>query len=127
MIIDHEVHEPTDGAVIEVILERVEPNYEIILRTYDADLSPERMNVRQVGRYRSVIEFPGHVLNAGTYAIRAWIFKKGGEDVHDAPKASIEFSLYDSGTVESYGIGHQGKQRFGILAFPLKWDTSALF
>ena len=44
----------------------------------------------------------------------------------EVKQGEIEFYLYDSGTIASFGIGHGGKQRLGLLAFPLEWATKLL-
>ena len=125
---EYQVNTPIKGATIELILETETPFHIFLIRTYDTDLNPERINTREAGVYTATIEFPALLLNAGHYQIRSWIWKPlGGQSDGDSvvydQVGTLKFSLHDSGTFASYGIGHQGGQRMGILGIPLNWEV----
>ncbi len=123
---EYEVRGDGDDAVLEVILEASHMMGQTILfQSRETDLQADKLSRRGSGRYRACVSIPGQLLNAGTYRIRPWIWKKVNDpDVHDEWKMGMTFRLHDHGTFASMGEG--GRQRPGILALPLEWKTQTL-
>jgi lipopolysaccharide transport system ATP-binding protein len=124
IIIEYEVRQPTEKASIEIVLETILPKHTYILFSLDTDSNPERRNLRQRGRYISTITFPQLILNAGTYQIRAWIWKTEARETHDQANTALQFHLYDSGTEKAIALA--GRKDNGVLGIPLRWDTKML-
>lgn len=117
----YRLNKPIEGSTIQMVIETENPFHIYLLNSYDTDLNPERIHLRERGTYSAKIEWPAMVLNAGHYQIRAWIWRPLGGDIYDEI-GKLKFTLHDSGTFAAYGIGLEGKQRPGILGFPLKWE-----
>ncbi len=66
--IEYIVRQPTQGAVVSVIIHA--PDYTPIISTEDVDTSPERLEHRAPGTYRTSVTIPGDWLAAGTYLLR---------------------------------------------------------
>ncbi|MBT5758779.1 MAG: ABC transporter ATP-binding protein [Candidatus Marinimicrobia bacterium] len=90
-----------------------------ICHSRDTDSISENNFTRKIGKYKTKITFPGGLLNAGHYKLRVAAAEFNGESYdHLTP---FSFELLDLGTFAS---GSQyGRQRPGILAPLLKWDT----
>lgn len=114
--IEYIVRENVIGAHVGVMLDKLDGTP--ICHTGDVDTSPDNTINRTPGLYRTSVEFPGNILNAGTYQIRIGIGNYTGER-YDYCNAFI-FHLHDYGTFASVGYG---RQRPGILAIPLSWKT----
>jgi len=102
---------------VSIMIDKIDRS--AICHTRDTDLKPNELVTRKKGRYSSIIEFPGGLLNAGHYKIRVEIAQINGVSFdHLSP---LSFHLIDLG---SFASGSQyGRQRPGILAPLLKWDT----
>ena len=92
-----------------------------ICHTADIDNAQGYKIDRDVGSYKSTVEFPGGLLNAGNYLIRVAISKKGLKAMDY--KEPFNFSLLDFGTFASVN-GKNGGQRVGIIAPNLFWECS---
>jgi hypothetical protein len=90
-----------------------------ICHSRDTDSISENEIHRAIGNYNTQITFPGGLLNAGHYKLRVAAAGFNGESYdHLSP---FTFQLLDIGTFAS---GSQyGRQRPGILAPLLKWET----
>mgnify|MGYP004410312551 FL=1 len=90
-----------------------------ICHSRDTDSISKNYFHREIGNYKTNITFPGGLLNAGSYKLRVEVAQFNGDSYdHLNP---FSFELLDLGTFAS---GSQyGRQRPGILAPLLKWDT----
>jgi lipopolysaccharide transport system ATP-binding protein len=120
--IEFEVREYIEEAELELILETLQ-GINVCLSA-DTDLAQGEVIQRSPGRYFATIEFPGQLLNAGTYRIRVWIRRHCSHDVYDKPAEGLAFHIHDYGSFASLGMG--GRQRPGLLAIPLKWTTEEI-
>lgn len=118
--IDYEVRKRTEGAHLGIMLDRIDGTP--VCYATDVDIAPEGIIDRKPGSYRSVVTFPGGILNAGVYQIRLGLARYGG-DVYDYCEPFV-FQLDDHGTFAA--MGAQGQQRLGILALPLDWRTNEI-
>lgn len=121
IMIEYEVRKHTESASVEFILETLD-GLNVCVST-DLDVAGAERIQRSPGRYLATVEFPGYLLNAGTYRIRAWI-RNQAFDVYDEPGMPLVFHLEDHGTFAASSA--QGRQRRGLLAAPLKWDNKQL-
>jgi lipopolysaccharide transport system ATP-binding protein len=117
VFIEYEVRQSIEGAHLAVMLDRIDGTP--IIHSADIDGAPERIISRDAGRYRTVVEFPGGLFNAGTYQIRVGIGRYGGE-IYDYSDGFV-FHLHDNGSFATAGSG--GHQRPGLLAMPLQWNS----
>ena len=120
VVIEYEVRRHIVGAHVTTNLDKV--GEMLICGTQDIDMVPGGVIERQPGLYRSIVEFPGGLLNTGTYQIRIGIARYGDE-VYDICEASV-FHLYDYGSFAA--ASSRGQQRKGVLAIPLNWKTEKL-
>lgn len=118
VVINYDVRDRMEGAHLGLMLDRIDGTP--VCYAADIDSAPEGSIDRRPGSYCAKVEFPGGLLNAGVYQIRLGLARYGGE-VFDYCEPFI-FQLEDHGTFAAAGAG--GKQRQGILALPLKWDTT---
>lgn len=121
IMIEYEVRKHTETASVEFILETLD-GVNVCVST-DLDVAGAERIQRNPGRYLATVEFPGYLLNAGSYRIRAWI-RNQAFDVYDEPRMPLVFHLEDHGTFAASSA--QGRQRRGLLAAPLKWDNKQL-
>jgi len=120
ILIEYEVRQRTAGAHVGVMLDRLDGTP--VCHAGDIDQAPDGILDREPGFYRTIVEFPGGLLNASSYQIRIGIAKYGG-DIYDYCEG-ITFRLLDHGSFASMGAG--GQQRLGVLAIPLTWKTEKL-
>ncbi len=120
LVIEFTIRNKLDGALVGVMLDRADNT--AILHAADIDAAKNREIDRKPGIYRSIVKFPGGILNAAAYQIRLCIQKYGGT-VYDYFEG-LDITLIDTGTFASLGI--QGKQRPGAIAFLLDWDTKKI-
>ena len=92
-----------------------------ICHTADIDSARNFKIDRDVGSYKSSVEFPGGILNAGNYSLRISISKKNST-LFDYREA-FNFNLLDLGTFASVN-GKNGGQRLGVIAPSLLWQCS---
>jgi lipopolysaccharide transport system ATP-binding protein len=118
--IEYQVQAPVSGAHVALMLDRMDGTP--IWHAADVDSHLEGGCDREPGCYRTVIEFPGVLLNAGAYQIRLGVGHYGGV-VYDYREPFV-FQLHDHGTHAALGVG--GAQRPGVLAMPLDWQTERL-
>jgi len=118
--IDYEVRLRIEGAHLGIMLDRIDGTP--ICYAADIDTAPGGIIDRRPGMYRSTVTFPGGLLNAGVYQIRLGLAKYGGE-VYDHCEPFV-FQLNDHGTFAASGA--RGRQRQGVLAIPLQWNTTEI-
>ncbi len=121
LVTEYQIREEIVGAHIGLTIDRVDGLRVCFSR--DIDENPDDMTARKVGYYRSVVEFPGSLLNTGTYQITIGIGEHGKKpyDYHEA----FVFDLIEHGAftwLEGTGTG----KRPGIIALPLKWKTEEI-
>ena len=118
---EFEVRENISNAHIAVMLEKADGTP--IIHATDLDDNPNQSSlndsIRETGKYKVTVEFPGHLLNAGIYQIRAGLAQRAGE-IFDYVEP-FTFHLVDHGSFAAIGVN--GNQRPGILSFPLKWTV----
>jgi lipopolysaccharide transport system ATP-binding protein len=123
---DIDVREDEPGSYLALMLDTVDGMP--IWHSQDLDQTDRRIvRTRPAGTYRYSVRFPGGILNAGTYNLRAGIANSTAL-VHDTTNGLI-FDLVDTGTHAA--VGAQGQQRRGVLTMLLEWrqerlDTAAL-
>jgi lipopolysaccharide transport system ATP-binding protein len=114
------VRERIEGAHIGVMLDKADGLP--VCHPADNDTEPQKIIEREPGLYRTTVEFPGAILNAGAYRIRIGIATYSGT-IYDY-REPFDFGLVDPGTFAS--IGGTAGQRTGILALSLNWKTEEL-
>ena len=121
LVVEYQIREEIVGAHIGINIDRIDGIRVCFAR--DIDTSPDGMKRRKAGCYRSVVEFPGGLLNTGTYQISLGIGEHGKEpyDYHEA----FVFDLIEHGTF-TWLAGTMSQKRPGIIALPLKWKTEKL-
>ena len=120
VVVDYEVRMKIEGAHLGVMLDRIDGTP--IWYANDIDSLQGEVIERRPGTYRTTVQFPGNLLNAGVYQIRLGLAQYGGE-VFDYCEPFI-FQLDDHGTFAASGA--RGQQRGGVLAMPLEWKTEEL-
>ena len=125
VVIDYDIREDTRIASVEFALKKLDDT--LIHHTSDTDLAPDGIIQREQGSYTASVEFPGYLLNAGTYRIDAFTTWDGKTGC-DQPETNVVFHLRDYGTYASFAkcvVDSQGQRR-GVLAIPLEWDSKKL-
>jgi lipopolysaccharide transport system ATP-binding protein len=120
VLIEYEVREDIEGAHVGIMLDKVDGTP--VCHSADSDAPQHDLHRRSPGTYVSSALFPGGLLNSGTYQIRVGIGKYGGV-VYDHQEAFV-FNLHDFGSFAAAGQG--GRQRPGILAIPLEWESNKI-
>ncbi len=90
---------------------------ETLLSTGDADIYPERLNVRQPGDYRCQILIPPRILGQGNYTI-TWSAGIPFQENFDVEFHALSFYIVDQKTKRSDFIH---RERPGLLALDLDW------
>jgi len=117
--IDFEVRERVVAAHVAFMIDKADGTP--ICHSTDIDALGEVID-RSPGLYRARVEFPGGLLNAGTYQIRVGLARYGGT-IYDYHELCI-FQLIDSGSFAAFGAG--GGRRAGVRAVPMRWETRRL-
>jgi len=113
--IAYQVNQEIQDAYISVVLSKIDLQARIY-NTRDIHSAPQGFIKRKPGTYVSTVEFPGGVLNVGTY--RAGIsLHKTGMPSYDS-QASSPFTLVDSGYASDYRLPQSDR---GLLALAPKW------
>ena len=115
----YDVNKDIVGSLIGVMLDKFDKTP--ICHTADIDSAHNFKIDREVGSYKSSVEFPGGILNAGNYSLRISISKKSST-IFDY-KEAFNFNLLDLGTFASVN-GKNGGQRLGVIAPSLLWQCS---
>ncbi len=118
--VEYAVRRQVEAAHLGVMLDRADGTP--VCHAADIDVAPGGAIDRRPGLYRSTVEFPGGLLNAGAYQIRIGFGRYGGQR-YDYREPFL-FSLIDRGTFASLGAG--GRQRPGVLSLALGWATEPL-
>lgn len=117
--IDYQVNEPVGHLHAAFMLDRTDGTP--VCHSRDNDHDPDTLVSRSQGIYRSMVTFPGGLLNAGAYQVRLGLVADGQTaDYSDG----FLINLTDRGTFAVHGV--HGEQRRGLLAIPLKWETEEL-
>lgn len=93
-----------------------------VLGSGDADLDPDRLGPRPVGKYLSEVEIPASLLGEGAYFVDISLSVPFVE-VYDRHEAVLNFEVIDQ-TSKRRQWQHQ--RRPGILGLELPWDVKAL-
>jgi lipopolysaccharide transport system ATP-binding protein len=120
VLVDFEVREAISGAHLGVMIDTMDGTP--VSHSLDTDTNMGAPIHRPCGRYQSIVQFPGGLLNAGMYQIRVGAARLGGE-VYDY-REGLTFTLVDYGTFAAQGSN--GQQRRGVLAIPLSYHTVEL-
>lgn len=111
----YDVNRPTSGAHVFIRIHM--DDGETLLATGDADTAPERLGIRNPGRYFCEILIPPRILGAGRYSI-TWSAGIPFLENFDVEFHAIKFLLVDQ-------KGQRGnfihRERPGILALDLDW------
>ena len=113
--IEFEVREPTSGAYLGWVLYTLEDA--IVCGSQDHDTAPDRTTGRQPGLYVARVEFPGNILNSGTYRLGAYISAHTGA----VDRQDLTLEIIDG---QSFGR-KLGGQRNGVLLMPLSWQVES--
>jgi lipopolysaccharide transport system ATP-binding protein len=119
--LDIDVRDDEPGSYIALMLDSVDGTP--VWHSQDLDQTDRSSVVRRApGAYRFAVRFPGGLLNAGTYNLRAGIANSSAL-VHDTSDGLI-FDLVDTGTHAA--VGAHGQQRRGVLTILLEWKQECL-
>jgi lipopolysaccharide transport system ATP-binding protein len=114
--LEYEVAEPIPGAQLCLMLEK--PDGTPICHTRNVDGAAPDCEPLQPGRHAAEVRFPGGLLNAGSYIIRAAIDRWAGCEPIDQPDG-LAFELHDlDGGSVARTSGHR---RPGVLYLELPW------
>jgi len=118
----YQVNAPISGSIVSLLLEK--PDGGTVCQTRDIDSDPECRRRYEPGLYQATVRFPGNLLNAGTYALRAAIESTLlGRDAFDH-QPGLTFELLDP---EGATLLHtRGRQRPGVLFLNLPWMVEML-
>jgi lipopolysaccharide transport system ATP-binding protein len=117
--IKYQVREPINDACVSMTLS-TRDNSVRICNSRDTEMSTDGFIERQPGRYTSVVEFPGGILNNGAYYARVGLYSPRTSTIDS--RNSPAFELIDHGDLANYQTALPESKR-GMLAFPLKWST----
>ncbi len=116
--IEYVVRKPLRDAYANIVLS-TEDDTVRIMESRDIDVAADAIVERKPGLYRSIVEFPGGILNVGNYYARVGLHatQKIVADFGDSPP----FELMDVGDVGNYQTGKTASKR-GLMAMRLNWD-----
>jgi lipopolysaccharide transport system ATP-binding protein len=117
--IDYVIRKDITGAYIAVMLDKTDGT-RVIASSDQSEMKIESID-RSPGYYRTNVEYPGCVINSGSYQFRIGITRLGGK-VYDYQEP-IKFSLEDIG---SFSLINIQRPHTGVLAIPLTWQTIKL-
>jgi len=93
-----------------------EENNETLISLTDAELDRSRLETREAGDYVTYVRVPAHILNTGTYSLRAGL-SKGRQEIFDVVEG-LNFRIVDSvGIVMFIGFDRKGS----LLSLQLPW------
>jgi len=99
---------------IQIILD---DGLQTVISLSDPEFAQERLNTRQIGRYKAHVKIPKHILNTGRYRIRAGISSRF--TVYDVVE-NVTFEVVDNvGIVQFMGWDRKGS----LLGLQLPWDV----
>ena len=113
--LEFEVREPRSGAYFGWVLYSIDDT--IIGGSHDRDTNPQRTTGREAGFFVARVEFPGNILNSGTYRLGVYIYANTGS----VDRQDFTFELADG---QSFGR-KLGGQRRGVLLMPLVWEVGS--
>jgi lipopolysaccharide transport system ATP-binding protein len=93
-----------------------------VLGTGDTDCSPERLDRREPGIYRSKFHVPPSLLGEGLYSLTVSLGVPY-IDVYDRHENTISFEIFDSASQRGQ---YQHRRRPGILGLELPWTIEKL-
>jgi len=91
-----------------------------ICESFDTDMATEKSTAQEPGSYISTVEFPGGILNVGSYHIAVALARQSDRTIYDT-YYYISFRLEDYGTFVA-----TRRKPVGVLAMPLKWTKEAV-
>ena len=91
-----------------------------ICMSFDTDMATEKSTTQEPGSYISTVEFPGGILNVGSYHIAVALARQSDQTIYDT-YYYISFRLEDYGTFVA-----TRRKPVGVLAMPLKWTREAV-
>jgi lipopolysaccharide transport system ATP-binding protein len=116
--IEVDVRQRISGTHLALSLEK--PDGTAICHSTDLDSEPDKVVTWELGSYVATAEFPGALLNAGTYTIRVGIGLSRGATVQTIDsQTGMSFQLYDPGTFGAMNV--DGYQREGLLLLQVPW------
>jgi lipopolysaccharide transport system ATP-binding protein len=118
--ITYQVHEQMNDTYVSAVMSRIDIQTRIY-NTRDIHAAPKGFVERGPGTYVSTVEFPGGILNVGTYRVGIGLHKSG-MPAFDS-QGSPSFSLIDSGYASDYRLRPAKR---GLLALTPKWTTEIL-
>ena len=123
MAIEFDVRQQISGAHLTLHLEK--PDGTRVCYSYDWDSKPDKVVTWQPGNYVATVEFPGGLLNAGTYTIGVGIQLSRGATVRQIDdQTAMSFQLYDPGTLGTMSVN--GYQHEGLLLLRLPWKIQRI-
>jgi lipopolysaccharide transport system ATP-binding protein len=117
VLLEFEVNKPLTGTSVGIAIFLIDGT--CAFATADFDSHPELLQLREPGRYSSVVRIPGQWLNVGRYSASVYLANSSSGIIYDSVD-SIIFDIVDTGTPGS----RNGVQRRGILQPILEWTVS---
>lgn len=88
-----------------------------VISLSDPEFAPERLKLREAGRYRASVRVPAGILNTGKYRLRAGVSSRFS--VYDVVE-NVVFEVVDNvGIVQFMGFDRKGS----LLGLQLPWDV----
>lgn len=112
--IEYVVNQTLSDDHIFLLIDRVDGL--LILKAADDDYGQTIDPVREPGRYKTKIRFPGNILNEGLYQFRVVFGKRHGVQYEERAGFSFEIEDWNDYTNSSFG------KRNGTLLMPLVWS-----
>lgn len=91
-----------------------------VCESTDRDARAGQFLPHEPGRYVATVQFPGGILNTGTYVIRVGVSARNDRTLDH--QYGFQITLHDRGTF----VSTLGKQRLGLLLMNLPWDIAAV-
>ena len=114
--VDYDVSEAVPGAQLCVKFEL--PDGTAVCHSRNVDGVESACEKVRLGRYRAEVRFPGGLLNAGSYIVRAGIDRWAGCEPIDQPDG-LAFELHDP---DGDSVARtSGVRRPGVLCLELPW------
>jgi len=115
--LNYVVRKPTQGSIIKIEIKR---NNQPLFWSFDSDLKPEVLDLRDSGMYISRIELPCPLLKPGRYSVSVGTGianSQSIQDISDCFLFDVEL-LSKPSTFMSYA-----EKRPGMIALPLNWKS----